>query len=125
VRIHGELSGPGFDPTNGHSAPVRLNADKLVGNDRWTLCCGAHDLDIEGRPNGVPRYQELLYEAAREDLADGVTVEVASTEDTELYDQIRRTGLAPEIRVTRTVQATPADTGEVSVTRVTPAVVQK
>jgi hypothetical protein len=80
---------------------VKMTADKLVRGQRWTLRCGAHDLDIEGRPEGVPSYQELLYESVRFDLAPELAVEVASPEDIEHYDHVRRTGLAPEFRVAR------------------------
>jgi hypothetical protein len=83
------------------SAPVKLTAEKLAGGKRWTLSCGAHELDIEARPKGVPRYQELLYEASRFELAPGVSVEVASPEDLEHYAHLRRTGASPEIRITR------------------------
>jgi hypothetical protein len=80
---------------------VKLTAEKLVRGQRWTLRCGEHDLDIEGRPSGVPRYQELLYEAVRYELAPDVTVEVGSPEDIECYDHLRRTGVSPEFRVAR------------------------
>jgi hypothetical protein len=83
------------------SAPVKLNAEKLVRAERWTLRLGEHELDIEGRPAGVPRYQELLYEAARMGIAEDVIVEVAAPEDIEHYDHMRRTGRAPEMTVTR------------------------
>jgi hypothetical protein len=43
----------------------------------------------------------LLYEATRVRVANGVTVEVASPEDLELYSHMRRTGVAPEFRITR------------------------
>lgn len=81
--------------------PVKITAEKLVRGQRWTLRCGAHDLDIEGRPAGVPRYQELLYEAVRFELAPDISVEVASPEDIELYEHVRRTGVSPEFRVVR------------------------
>lgn len=81
--------------------PVKLSAEKLVRGQRWTLRCGEHDLDIEGRPEGVPGYQELLYEAVRFQLTPEVSVEVASPEDIEHYDHVRRTGIAPEFRVAR------------------------
>ncbi len=87
--------------TTQDTTPVRVTAEKLVRAERWTLRCGNHDLDIEGRPAGTPRYQELLYEAARMSLADDVTVEVAAPEDIEHYDHMRRTGRAPELTVTR------------------------
>jgi hypothetical protein len=80
---------------------VKITAEKLVRGQRWALRCGSHDLDIEARPAGVPGYQELLYEAVRFELAPAVTVEVASPEDIELYDHVRRTGISPEFRVVR------------------------
>jgi hypothetical protein len=80
---------------------VKITAEKLIRGQRWTLRCGAHDLDIEGRPAGVPRYQELLFEAVRFELAQDVSVEVASPEDIELYEHVRRTGVSPEFRIVR------------------------
>jgi hypothetical protein len=80
---------------------VKLSAEKLVRSQRWTLRCGVHDIDVEGRPAGVPRYQELLYESGKFELAADVNVEVASPEDVEHYEHLRRTGLAPEIRISR------------------------
>jgi hypothetical protein len=90
------------------TSPVKLNAEKLASGERWTLRCGTHDLDIESRPAGVPRYQELLYEAGRFELETGLSVEVASPEHLEHFDQVRRTGSSPEIKITRTAQ--PAQT---------------
>jgi len=84
------------------TVPVKMTAEKLVRPQRWTLRCGVHDLDIEGRPPGVPRFQELLYEASRFDLAPDVAIEVASPEDIEHYEHVRRTGRSPEIKITRT-----------------------
>jgi hypothetical protein len=84
------------------TVPVKMTAEKLVRPQRWTLRCGVHDLDVEGRPPGVPRYQELLYEASRFDIAPDVSVEVASPEDIEHYEHLRRTGVAPEIKIRRT-----------------------
>jgi hypothetical protein len=81
--------------------PAKLTVEKLARGQRWTLRCDAHDLDIEGRPEGAPDYQELLYEAARYEMADGVRVEVAAPEDIERYRYIGRTGSAPEIRISR------------------------
>jgi len=92
--------------------PVKLTADKLARGKRWMLRFGDYDLDIEGEGSRLvdgkpadaraPRYQELLYEASRVELAEGVSVEVASPEDLEHYSHVRRTGSAPEFRVTRT-----------------------
>jgi hypothetical protein len=87
------------------TVPIKLTAEKLVGPVRWSLRCGSHELDVEARPDGVPRYQELLYEAARFELAPGVSAEVAAPEDIEHYDHIRRTGTSPEMRITRVVRA--------------------
>jgi hypothetical protein len=84
------------------TVPIKLNEEKLLRGGRWTLRCGVHDFDIEGRPAGAPSYQELLYEAARFELAPDLSVDVASPEDLEHYAHVRRTGTSPEIRITRT-----------------------
>lgn len=94
MRVEGE---PG-------TVPVKLSEEKLMRGGRWTLRCGVHDIDIEGHPPGAPSYQELLYEAARYNLAPDLSVDVASPEDLEHYAHVRRTGTAPEIRITRTAQ---------------------
>jgi hypothetical protein len=107
----------------GDSVAVKLTPDKLARGRRWMLRFGEFDLDIEGsgtraagargaghprteedgtHPARAPRYQELLYEANRSEIADGISVEVASTEDLEHFSHVRRTGTAPEFRVTRT-----------------------
>jgi hypothetical protein len=83
------------------TGPAKITAEKLARGHRWVLRCGSHDLDIEGRVPGVPRYQELLYEAGRFELAAEVSVEVASPEDIEAYAHARHTGAAPEFRVRR------------------------
>jgi hypothetical protein len=101
----------------GDAVTVKLTPDKLARGRRWMLRFGEFDLDIEGtraagaRPHGdgrpaaegtfAPRYQELLYEANRFEVADGVSVEVGSPEDLEHFSHVRRTGSAPEFRVTR------------------------
>ncbi len=97
-RSHGELIGAA--PISS-SAALKLTAEMLVRPERWELHCGQHELDIEGRPPGSPSYQELLYEAIRYNVSPEVAVEVAAHEDIEVYDHVRRTGLAPEITVTR------------------------
>ncbi len=97
LRVDTGVEGEGGADT----VPVKMTAEKLVRGERWTLRCGSHDLDVEGRQAAAPRYQELLYEANRIRLAENVTVEVASPEDIEHYDHVRRTGRAPEMRVTR------------------------
>ena len=94
--------GAGADPV-----PVKLTAEKLAEPTRLTLRLGAHDLDIEGGVRaaggtpGMPSYQELLYEASRIELEPDVTVEVASLEDIEHFSHLQRTGVAPEIKITR------------------------
>lgn len=97
-RDHGELIGA---PRGGSGQQLRLTADMLVRPDRWQLRCGDHELDVEGRPAGCPSYQELLYEAVRFRVSPEVSVEVAAPEDIEHYDHVRRTGVAPEMTVTR------------------------
>lgn len=87
---------------------IKVTADKLARGQRWTFRCGDYDVDIEGRPKPAPRYQELLYEAGRFQLADDLSVEVASPEDIEHYAHLRRTGTAPEIKIHRG-QAVPHD----------------
>jgi hypothetical protein len=103
------------------TVPVKLSGDKLARGRRWMLRFGAYDLDVEGagkRAAGArgavaeqgdqahaPGYQELLYEAGRFDLAEGLSVEVASPEDLEHYSHVRRTGTAPEFRITRTASS--------------------
>ncbi len=83
------------------TSPVKMTAEKLARGAWWTLRCGEHDLDIEPRPVGGPRYQELLYEASRFELEPGLHVEVASPEDLEHFAYVRRTGMSPEIRISR------------------------
>ena len=110
----------------GDAVSVKLTPDKLARGRRWMLRFGEFDLDIEGsgtraagargtglgaaeadgtHPPRAPRYQELLYEANRFEVADGVSVEVASPEDLEHFSHVRRTGTAPEFRVTRNAGA--------------------
>jgi hypothetical protein len=83
------------------TTPTKMTAEKLARGQLWTLRCGTHDLDVEGHAPGITSYQDLLYEASRFDVAADVCVEVASPEDTEHYAHIRRTGSAPEIKITR------------------------
>ncbi|HEY2440964.1 MAG TPA: hypothetical protein VGI07_12070 [Solirubrobacteraceae bacterium] len=107
LRAESATRGPGSIPV---ASPVKLTVDKLARGRRWLLRCGSYDLDIEGLPlpeaqtpeQSAPGYQELLYEAARFEIADGVSVEVAAPEDLEHYSHVRRTGSAPEFRVMRT-----------------------
>jgi hypothetical protein len=83
------------------TAPVKLTAEMLASGGSWRLRCGDHDLDIEGRTPGVPRYQELLWEAAPFELEPGLKVQVASPVDLEHFDHKRRPPMADEIRITR------------------------
>jgi hypothetical protein len=97
-RGHGEMIGV----AGAHSAHApKLRAETLVRAERLALRCGDHDLDVEGRPAGSPSYQELLYDAVRFEVSAGVAAEVAAPEDIEHYDHVRRTGIAPEIVVSR------------------------
>ncbi len=82
-------------------------AERFAGGERWVLGTGTHHLDVAGRPSGTPSYQDLLYEAGRFEPAPGLTVEVASPEDIEHYAHVRRTGAAPEMRITRAVSQEP------------------
>lgn len=111
LRAESAVRGPGSTLV---ATPVKLTAEKLARGRRWLLRCGTNDLDIEGLPlpegasadDTAPGYQELLYESGRFEIADGVSVEVAAPEDLEHYSHVRRTGTAPEFRVTR---ASPAE----------------
>jgi hypothetical protein len=81
--------------------PAKLGPDACSGGQRWVLGSDPHYLDVEGRPTGTPGYQELLYEAGRYEVIAGLSVDVASPEDIEHYEHVRRTGSAPEMRVSR------------------------
>jgi hypothetical protein len=102
ASVHAGLR-PEGGGTRDHTEPLSAKTTvEMLAAGRWlTLSCGAHSLDVEARPEGAPAYQELLYDAARFELAAGLTVEVASPEDIEHYAHVRRTGTAPEIRITR------------------------
>jgi hypothetical protein len=90
--------------TETETVPFKVSEEKLMRGQRFMFRCGEHDLDIEGRPDGAPHYQELLYEAGRIELAPDLTIDVASPEDVEYYAHLRRTGSRPEIRITRTAR---------------------
>jgi hypothetical protein len=85
------------------SVLAKALAERSGSGQRWVLGTGTHYLDVEGRPSGTPSYQDLLYEAGRFEPAPGLAVEVASPEDIEHYAHLRRTGAAPEMRITRAV----------------------
>lgn len=121
VAQHAGLRSDRGATERGATVPVKLTADKLARGRRWMLRFGGYDLDVEGAgkrgaerawseetpPASVnaPGYQELLYEAGRFQLAEGLSVEVASPEDLEHFSHVRRTGSAPEFRVMRTSPA--------------------
>ncbi|MFZ0089348.1 MAG: hypothetical protein WAL63_07580 [Solirubrobacteraceae bacterium] len=126
--LRSERGLPGAADRSGVVA-VKLTADKLARGRRWMLRFGEYDLDLEaagsrgGGARGAagsdvaesgdatgpraPRYQELLYESNRFEPAAGLAVEVAAPEDLEHFSHVRRTGVAPEFRVTRNVVASP------------------
>lgn len=101
ARLRAGVGSGGIALTPVQGEVVKLDAQQLLGPQRFELRCGSHDLDVEGRPEGVPSYQELLFESVRFELSDNVAAEVAAPEDIELYDHLGRTGTAPEIRVSR------------------------
>jgi hypothetical protein len=88
---------------------VKMTAEKLAQRAHWELRCGSHDIDIESGVraaddgSGAPSYQELLYEAGRFEPEAGLEVEVASPEYIEHFTHLGRTGVAPEIKITRRV----------------------
>ena len=115
------------------AAEVKLTADKLARGRRWLLRVGGLELDVESSSVRAPgvhgphepaapvgdgaRYQELLYESSRVEVSAGITVEVAAPEDLELFSHLRRTGAAPEFRITRSREAaagarSPAESAE-------------
>jgi len=112
-----ETAGPDGSPQV-TQMPVKLTAEKLSRGRRWLLRCEGHDLDIEaagshredarsGSYDIGPRYQELLYESGRFEIVEQLSIEVASPEDLEHYSHVRRTGAAPEFRITRKTPAQP------------------
>jgi hypothetical protein len=84
-------------------APYLRNRERLTS----ALSVPGEDVVVESA-DGV-RYQELLYEAARIEIAPGVAVQVAAPEDLEHFSHLRRTGTAPEFRITRTGSETAPD----------------
>lgn len=109
ARVRNEWSLP---PGRAQDAPADLAVADLMRDHVWCLCCGPLPMDVVGTSvppaSGAPGasgYQELLYEATRFELTADLSVEVASPEDIEHYAQLRRTGTAPEIRITRNTVA--------------------
>jgi hypothetical protein len=94
--------------------PKRVTVERLSGSEVLTFAVGSSSVDVVGTGApaasgtwGATGYQELLYEANRFEPSPGLTVEVASPEDIEHYAHLRRTGTAPEIKITR-VEESPA-----------------
>ncbi len=110
LRSHGDAE----------NTALKLTAERFIHRMRWELRCGSHDIDVEcgvkaaGDGSGIPNYQELLYEAGKFELEAGLSVDVASPEDIEHFAHLRRTGVAPEIRITRRHKAENADEHEPS-----------
>jgi hypothetical protein len=111
VRLRNDRPTP-----DGASATVTV--ENLTGPDVWTLSWGPHQLDVVGTGApassgawGTSGYQELLYEANGFELSPGLTVEVASPEDIEHYAHLRRTGTAPQIKITRQTETPAPDSG--------------
>jgi hypothetical protein len=106
TKEHARLRVDAGAASGADATPLKLEHETLAQNKRWTLRCGAHDLDVESgmgaaSSNGMPTYQELLYEARKFQLEPDLTVEVASPEYIEHFAQMRRTGSPPEIRIIR------------------------
>jgi hypothetical protein len=81
--------------------------DPALVNEEFDARPGYHEAAVPtpGVPaTSGPRYQELLYEASLVAVADGLSVQVASPEDLEHFSHVRRTGVAPEFRITRTAE---------------------
>ncbi len=99
--IRGELTARG--------AVAIVPAPYLRNQARLTAAKSAsgEDLVVESTDGG--RYQELLYEAARIEIAPGIAVQVAAPEDLEHFSHLRRTGTAPEFRITRGTGAAARD----------------
>lgn len=100
-RVYARVEGPAQGGEAEKWSQIRLTAEMLGRGQLRTLRIGSRNLDIEGTVPGLPGYQDLLYEATRLTPAEGVSVEVASPEDIERYAHVRRTGIAPQITITR------------------------
>jgi hypothetical protein len=92
--IRGELTARG--------AVAIVPAPYLRNRERLVAAVSAHGEDLVVESADGVRYQELLYEAARIEIARGIEVQVAAPEDLEHFSHLRRTGTAPEFRITRT-----------------------
>jgi hypothetical protein len=101
IRMDGVGGGPDI-------TPFKVTAEKLARAQHYRLRCGSYDIDIQSRGQGgektanlAPSYQELLYEAGSFEPTSGVSVQVASPEDIEHFAHLRKTGRAPEMRISR------------------------
>jgi hypothetical protein len=100
------------------ASPERVTVDRLSGSQVLTFAMGSGRVDVVGTGApaasgtwGATGYQELVYEASRFEPSPGLTVDVASPEDIEHYAHLRRTGIAPEIKITRVQESPPAESG--------------
>ncbi len=91
----GQADGREARPRPPLAAALRRSRSRYRGRRARTVTMPARGSEDVG-----PRYQELLYESGRFEIAEGLSVEVASPEDLELFSHVRRTGAAPEFRVT-------------------------
>jgi hypothetical protein len=71
LRVAGEPEG----------VPFSVDAAALGRAEIWTLVTDVGDLDVVVLPDGTQGYQDLRRDATREELAEGLTVQVASLAD--------------------------------------------
>ena len=93
------------------SPAARVTVESLSGSKLWEFVCGSQRIDVVGTgtpaasgSSGASGYQELLYEANRVALSPGMDIEIASPEDIEHYAQRARTGVAPQLKITRAAE---------------------
>jgi hypothetical protein len=105
ARVRNEWALP---PDRAQDAVAELTVAELMRDQVWSLCCGPLPIDVVGTaaPSasggpGTSGYQELLYESTRSDLTADLSVEIASPEDIEHYAHLRRTGIPPQITISR------------------------
>lgn len=100
------------------ASPDRVTVERLSGAHVVTFAMGSGRVDVVGTGApaasgtwGATGYQELVYEASRFEPSPGLAVDVASPEDIEHYAHLRRTGTAPEIKITRVQEVRAAESG--------------
>ncbi|HKY14571.1 MAG TPA: hypothetical protein VJM33_06565 [Microthrixaceae bacterium] len=71
----------GIRTDRGDVIPVSLDARLLAANATWNLTTAFGDLDIAFRPAGTDGYDDLVTNAVRYELEDGLVVVVASIDD--------------------------------------------